>query len=297
MSNEELATYLQEHPTDTARAELLYFQVQNYIIKYVYKYYSCSADKEDLIQESYFAMLKAVKVFDPQKGSFINILTWYLRSHLSRYIYASNGGMCAMLNELTDKYERTVRDIENLGQIPTYETIAERMGVDIKRVKELEKYAERRDYSSTDVSIGEDKSISLIEQLQDYNTDVEGEALDNVEREELKRDIWECVERLPQNHAEVIIRHFKNQEQYKDIAEDLEISYQQVTQRKIEAFRKMREDARTIRQLRPYLDNVRGEAFKGNGVGTFNRTWTSSTERIALKRLERERLLAEISKL
>lgn len=296
MSNEELAVYLKEHPEDKARQEVLYFQVVNYVKKYINRFFP-AADKEDLLQESYFALMKTVKMYDSDKGSFLNYFTWYLRNYLSRYIYASNGGMCAMLNELTDKYERTVRDIENLGQIPTYETIAERMGVDIKRVKELEKYAERRDYSSTDVSIGEDKSISLIEQLQDYNTDVEGEALDNVEREELKRDIWECVERLPQNHAEVIIRHFKNQEQYKDIAEDLEISYQQVTQRKIEAFRKMREDARTIRQLRPYLDNVRGEAFKGNGVGTFNRTWTSSTERIALKRLERERLLAEISQL
>lgn len=296
MSNEELAVYLKENPEDKARQELLYFQVVNYVKKYINRFFP-AADKEDLLQESYFALMKTVNMYNPDKGSFLNYFTWYLRNYLSRYIYASNGGMCAMLNELTDKYERTVRDIENLGQIPTYETIAERMGVDIKRVKELEKYAERRDYSSTDVSIGEDKSISLIEQLQDYNTDVEGEALDNVEREELKRDIWECVERLPQNHAEVIIRHFKNQEQYKDIAEDLEISYQQVTQRKIEAFRKMREDARTIRQLRPYLDNVRGEAFKGNGVGTFNRTWTSSTERIALKRLERERLLAEISQL
>lgn len=296
MSNEELAVYLKENPEDKARQEVLYFQVVNYVKKYINRFFP-AADKEDLLQESYFALMKTVNMYNPDKGSFLNYFTWYLRNYLSRYIYASNGGMCAMLNELTDKYERTVRDIENLGQIPTYETIAERMGVDIKRVKELEKYAERRDYSSTDVSIGEDKSISLIEQLQDYNTDVEGEALDNVEREELKRDIWECVERLPQNHAEVIIRHFKNQEQYKDIAEDLEISYQQVTQRKIEAFRKMREDARTIRQLRPYLDNVRGEAFKGNGVGTFNRTWTSSTERIALKRLERERLLAEISQL
>ena len=289
MSNEELAVYLKENPEDKARQEVLYFQVVNYVKKYINRFFP-AADKEDLLQESYFALMKTVNMYNPDKGSFLNYFTWYLRNYLSRYIYASNGGMCAMLNELTDKYERTVRDIENLGQIPTYETIAERMGVDIKRVKELEKYAERRDYSSTDVSIGEDKSISLIEQLQDYNTDVEGEALDNVEREELKRDIWECVERLPQNHAEVIIRHFKNQEQYKDIAEDLEISYQQVTQRKIEAFR-------TIRQLRPYLDNVRGEAFKGNGVGTFNRTWTSSTERIALKRLERERLLAEISQL
>ncbi len=296
MSNEELAMYLKEHPEDKARQELLYFQVVNYVKKYINRFFS-AADKEDLLQESYFALMKTVSMYNPDKGSFLNYFTWYLRNYLSRYIYASNGGMCAMLNELTDKYERTVRDIENLGQIPTYESIAERMGVDIKRVKELEKYAERRNYSSTDVSIGEDKSISLIEQLQDYNTDVEGEALDNVEREELKRDIWECVERLPQNHAEVIIRHFKNQEQYKDIAEDLEISYQQVTQRKIEAFRKMREDARTIRQLRPYLDNVRGESFKGNGVGTFKRTWTSSTERIVLKRLERERLLAEISQL
>lgn len=296
MSNEELAVYLKENPEDKARQEVLYFQVVNYVKKYINRFFP-AADKEDLLQESYFALMKTVNMYNPDKGSFLNYFTWYLRNYLSRYIYASNGGMCAMLNELTDKYKRTVRDIENLGQIPTYETIAERMSVDIKRVKELEKYAEHRNYSSTDVSIGEDKSISLIEQIQDYNTDVEGEALDNVEREELKRDIWECVERLPQNHAEVLIRHFKNQEQYKDIAEDLEISYQQVTQRKIEAFRKMREDARTIRQLRPYLDNVRGEAFKGNGVGTFNRTWTSSTERIALKRLERERLLAEISQL
>lgn len=296
MSNEELATYLQEHPTDTARQELLYFQVVNYVKKYINRFFP-AADKEDLLQESYFALMKTVKMYNPDKGSFLNYFTWYLRNYLSRYIYASNGGMCAMLNELTDKYKRTVRDIENLGQIPTYETIAERMGVDIKRVKELEKYAERRDYSSTDVSIGEDKSISLIEQLQDYNTDVEGEALDNVEREELKRDIWECVERLPQEQADIIIKHYREQQQYKEIAEELQVSYQSLMQKKTEAFRKMRRDKYTLKKLRPYIDDMRSMALQGNGVGTFKRTGMSSTERVALKRIEYNNILDEIASL
>lgn len=139
MSNEELAVYLKENPEDKARQELLYFQVVNYV-KNILIVFSLLLTKKHILQESYFALMKTVKMYNPDKGSFLNYFTWYLRNYLSRYIYASNGGMCAMLNELTDKYERTVRDIENLGQIPTYETIAERMGVDVQkgqRIREI----------------------------------------------------------------------------------------------------------------------------------------------------------------
>lgn len=291
MSNEELAVYLKEHPIDKARLELLYMNNYGFIRKYIKRYFPCE-DIEDLMQESYFAMLKAIKGYDESKGKFLTYLGYWLHAHLSRYVY-NYSGIGVSTNELINKYNRTVRELEEQGRIPTDGVIAHKLGVSVKKVQELEKLRSSRVSVSTDKDIQD--GFTLLDAKADEKTNVESQVLDKLEQEQLKRDIWECVERLPEKHAEIIIRHYKNQEQYKDIAEDLEVSYQQVTQRKIEAFRKMREDARTVRQLRPYIDNIRGEALKGNGVGTFNRTWTSSTERIALKRLERERLLEEIA--
>ena len=62
---------------------------------------------------------------------------------------------------------------------------------------------------STDKEIQE--GIALLDTQADKKQDVESTVLDAMEKEELKRDIWECVERLPEKHAEVIIRHYKNQ--------------------------------------------------------------------------------------
>lgn len=291
MSNEQLAVYLKEHPEDTARLELLYMKNRGFLYKYIKRFFPCE-EIEDLMQESYFSMIKAIRGYDESKGKFLTYWGWHLRQHLTRYTY-SYSGVGVNTNELINKYNRTITELEELGEIPTDTRIAHKMGVSVEKVQELAKLQKSRVNISTDKEVNE--GTALLDLQADKKQDVESTVLDAMEKEELKRDIWECVERLPEKHAEVIIRHYKNQEQYKDIAEDLKVSYQQVTQRKIEAFRKMREDARTVRQLRPYIDNIRGEALKGNGVGRFKVTWTSSTERVALQRLERKKLLQEIA--
>ena len=291
MSNEQLAVYLKEHPEDTARLELLYMKNRGFLYKYIKRFFPCE-EIEDLMQESYFSMIKAIRGYDESKGKFLTYWGWHLRQHLTRYTY-SYSGVGVNTNELINKYNRTITELEELGEIPTDTRIAHKMGVSVEKVQELAKLQKSRVNISTDKEVNE--GTALLDLQADKKQDVESTVLDAMEKEELKRDIWECVERLPEKHAEVIIRHYKNQEQYKDIAEDLKVSYQQVTQRKIEAFRKMREDARTVKQLRPYIDNIRGEALKGNGVGRFKVTWTSSTERVALQRLERKKLLQEIA--
>jgi len=291
MSNEQLAVYLKEHPEDTARLELLYMKNRGFLYKYIKRFFPCE-EIEDLMQESYFSMIKAIRGYDESKGKFLTYWGWHLRQHLTRYTY-SYSGVGVNTNELINKYNRTITELEELGEIPTDTRIAHKMGVSVEKVQELAKLQKSRVNISTDKEVNE--GTALLDLQADKSQNVESTVLDAMEKEELKRDIWECVERLPEKHAEVIIRHYKNQEQYKDIAEDLKVSYQQVTQRKIEAFRKMREDARTVRQLRPYIDNIRGEALKGNGVGRFKVTWTSSTERVALQRLERKKLLQEIA--
>lgn len=293
MSNEELAVYLKEHPEDTARLELLYMKNRGFLHKYIKRFFPCE-EIEDLMQESYFAMLKAIKSYDENKGKFLTWFGWYLHEHLKRYVY-SYSGVGINTNDLINKYNRTITELEELGEIPTDTRIAHKMGVSVEKVQELAKLQKSRVNISTDKEVNE--GTALLDLQADKKQDVESTVLDAMEKEELKRDIWECVERLPQNHAEVIIRHFKNQEQYKDIAEDLEISYQQVTQRKIEAFRKMRRDKYTLKKLRPYIDDMRSMALQGNGVGTFKRTGMSSTERVALKRIEYNNILDEIASL
>ena len=45
MSNEELAVYLKEHPEDKARQEVLYFQVVNYVKKYINRFFPAASRK------------------------------------------------------------------------------------------------------------------------------------------------------------------------------------------------------------------------------------------------------------
>ena len=264
-----------------------------FLQKYIRRYFPCN-ETEDLLQECYFAMLEAVEGYDETKGKFLTYLGWHLWSHLTRYVY-NYSGIGISTNELINKYDKTIMELEKQGIKPTVGIVAHKMGVSVKKVQELEKLRASRVDISTNKEIGED--ITLLDAIADYNTDVEGTVLDRIEKEELKRDIWECVERLPKEQANIIVRHYRQQEQYKDIAEELQVSYQFLMQKKTEAFRKMREDARTVKQLRPYIDNIRGEALKGNGVRRFKETWTSSTERAVLLQEKYNNVMAEINQL
>lgn len=291
MNNEELAIYLKEHPTDKARLELLYMNNYGFIRKYIKRYFPCE-DIEDLMQESYFAMLKAINGYDIEKGKFLTYLGFYLREHLQRYIYSYSGLGCST-NELLNKYNKTIKNIEKSDEIVTIERIADKMHVSVKKVRELAELNESRKAISTDKIIGED--LTLLDAVIDYSTDVEKQVVDAFEKEQLKKDIWECVERLPREQTNILIKHYQEQERYKDIAEDLQVSYQSLMQKKDKALRKMREDEYTLKKLQPYIDDIRSVALQGNGVCTFKRTGMSSTERVAIKRVEYGNILEEIA--
>ncbi|WP_301955896.1 sigma-70 family RNA polymerase sigma factor [uncultured Eubacterium sp.] len=291
MNNEELAIYLKEHPTDKARLELLYMKNIGFMRKYIKKYFPCE-ETEDLLQESYFAMLKAIKGYDESKGKFLTYLGWYLRNHLTRYVY-SYSGVGVSTNELINKYNRINTELEEQGIIPTIRVMAYKMGVSVQKVQEIEKLRASRVSASTNKEIND--GFTLLDAKADKNINVEKQVLDKLQQEQLKKDIWECVERLPREQADIIIKHYKKQQQYKEIAEELQISYKALMQKKDSAFWKMRRDRQTLRKLRPYIEDIRNAALQGNGVGTFKRIGMSSTERVAIKRVEYGNILEEIA--
>ena len=111
MSNEQLAGYLKEHPEDTARLELLYIKNRGFLYKYIKRFFPCE-EIEDLMQESYFAMLKAIKSYDENKGKFLTWFGWYLHEHLKRYVY-SYSGVGINTNDLINKYNRTITELDS----------------------------------------------------------------------------------------------------------------------------------------------------------------------------------------
>ena len=70
------------------------------------------------------------------------------------------------------------------------------------------------------------------------------------------------------------------------IGADYGITIEAIRQMERKALRALR-GGRNRKKLLPFME-VYGMALTGNGVGRFNRTWTSSTERAALKDMEWE---------
>ena len=131
--------------------------------------------------------------------------------------------------------------------------------------------------------------------------------LERVQQEELSRVLWDCVDGLPDRLPVVIRRRYQGGQSLRQIGEAVGVTTERVRQMEGKAMRELRAPSKAKR-LRPFLpeaDRVYSEALKGGGAAKFGRTWTSSTERVALRlvestegflrreREETERLLAE----
>lgn len=118
--------------------------------------------------------------------------------------------------------------------------------------------------SSLDVPVGEDEDCNMYDLLPGSGNEEEA-VLDKVQHEQLCAILWPMVDSLPGQQPEQ------------------------------KGLRELRRPNKS-NQLRYFLTEQRSysKALQGNGVGTFNRTWTSSTERVALWEEEYQ---AELEKL
>lgn len=86
------------------------------------------------------------------RGKFLTYLGWYLRNHLTRYVY-SYSGVGVSTNELINKYNRINIELEEQGIIPTVRVMAYKMGVSVQKVQEIEKLRASRVSASTNKEI------------------------------------------------------------------------------------------------------------------------------------------------
>lgn len=288
LKNEELVKLIQNGTNVTENMQQLWQQNQGFIFKIAIQYQSLS-ELDDLIQESYFGLCKAVDHYNPDMdASFIHYASFWIRQQLIRYIKKNK---TVRIPEHTHgkirEYKKAVQQWQQrYHREPTEAEISDYIGIDGKTLEEIKRSALMGKIGSLDVPVGEESDGTLYDLIPSGMDDKE-EVLNKVVNEELAEVLWGMVEELPGQQSEVLKMRFKDNMKLREIGAVYGFSIDWARQIENKGLRTLRNPKRS-RILREFLDDERiyNSALHGNGVSLFSNTWTSSTERIALKRIE-----------
>lgn len=289
LSNEELIEMFQNEKKD--RGEILgvlYFKNSG-LIKQIASKFSGYENIEDLMQESFFGLQAAAELYDPEKGAFSTYATIWLRQTIRRYI--DNCGSCVRfpsgkIGEVF-KYTRIANSYEmEFGREPTDKELAALLGVSIEEAQRIKADKAMIRIKSLDAPIqSEDETTLTVGDSIAGGEDPEAEVIEIQDNERLKLILWNEVAGLPEKEAEVITKRFKDNMSTEETGTALGMNKSTVSTIQARALKKLRQSE----VVNIFWNDYRySKAYLGVGVGVFQRTWTSSTEREAIRKHEQK---------
>lgn len=254
--------------------------------------FSEKLEGEDARQECYFAFLDAVKDYEPGAGmTFAGYLYKRCMWHLSRY--ATDHGDVLRIPEnrrqMIRQYMRFTRQYYQIkGREPSDLTLYACLGLSPDQLRQLREDLQAVKVKSLDTPLSDDpEGGTLSDLILDEGKDVEAAATDPVFIQERRRAVWSAVDSLKRADAEAIRMCYQNGLTYQQAGAAAGVSGERIRARLVHGFRELRKPK--YKELRGFIDlsPVYGRAIQG-GTASFNRTWTSATEKTALWILEAE---------
>ena len=155
-------------------------------------------------------------------------------------------------------------------------------GLNRKEIKALNAAAAAVTVKSLDTPIGgDDEDITLADVVADKRDDI-GDSTEAIGRQQESTAIWSIIDELPDKQGDIIKERYIRSATLEETAKAVGISKSRVFTQEMKAMQALKSPAYAKRLL-PYYDGVRSRAMHGTGAKSFNETWTSATEREALR--------------
>lgn len=281
MTNEQLVIRIKAGIDVADNMLQLWLQNQGYITS-IAKRFQGYEDKEDLMQQGYIGLCNAVDGYNPDEGVlFLTYAGFWIRQSMQRYIEDCGSVVRIPVNLRTKmgRYNKlTVSFQSEFGRKPTDLEFCDYLGIGYERLEDIKKAVVMDNMGSLDVPIGEDDEGSMYDLLPGQE-DFEETITDYVQNEQLHDVLWNMVDDLPGQQPAVIRMRYQDGKTLKEAGEATGLTAEQAKQQQNKALRELRGN-RELWELR--YGDAYNKALKGNGVEHFNRTWTSSTEYVAL---------------
>jgi RNA polymerase primary sigma factor len=223
------------------------------VIPVAKKYRGMGLPFGDLIQEGNIGLMKAADKFDPEKGfRFSTYATWWIRQAIQRAV-ANKGRTIRVPVHMGEKIRKMARAYNGLSaqleREPTDEEVAERLGWDVARVKEVKSAIP--DATSLNEPLSSDEGSS---ELGDFVEDErESGVAAEVVRELETRRLMESLAGLPERQRRVLVRRYgldgEKPATLADLSEELEVSRERVRQLQREAERVLRDEGEYRQEL------------------------------------------------
>lgn len=293
MTNEELVEKIRFGQDKKQNMEQLWNQNTG-MVAYIAWRYRERAELDDLMQEGYLGLQEAVWRYDQSKGvPFINYATYWIKQGMVRYIKGNNTVRIPeyMMHNVSE-YDRLCREFaQEHGRKPTDAEISYFIGLNEKDIESVKRCSKILKCRSIDAPIGEDESNTLhdIFPSSEPGTDEKDAVLDKIENEQLAEILWEMIDELPGQQSRVLRGYYQEGKTYKGIGEVVGYTVEQARQLQQKGLRELRKPKHSD-ILREFLYDswIYSRGLSGNGVGAFNISWTSSTERTAMRMVEKE---------
>lgn len=285
MTNEQLVIRIKAGEDVSENMLQLWQRVKSFI-HVLARRYQGMAELDDLEQEGYLALYPAIGGYDPQKGvKFLTYAEYHISQAMSRYILANKNSLRLSYHsyEMISKYRRFANlFLQRYGQEPSDECAAYYLCLTQNEIREVRRNMLLDNMKSLDMSLVDEEDTTIGEIIPS-GENLEEDAANRLDLEQLRAVLWPMVDRLPDRQPVVIRMKYQQCMTLKEIGEAYGMTTEAIRQLDRKGMRTLRRFCNT-RQLKAFLpETAEAQAYRGSGVDQFNRTWTSSTERVALQ--------------
>lgn len=286
VSNEELVELIRKGINPSNNMELLYKQNKGMICKIANRY-AAHIDKEDLMQEAYFGLNNAVNNYESDSEvKFITYAAFWIKQSMQRYVEnnATTIRVPVHTQQLYNRYSKLVNAfIEKHNRKPTDCEASLLLDASVKKIQHMKKTLyEVGNMDSLDQSIGgENDDIRLSDSVIGSNG-IENDIVDKIIEKDIKSSLWGIIEEnTSEIENKVINSRYRKGLTLEATGKEMGVSRERVRQIESAALKRLR-TSRVKRILSERYEIAIVGAYRGS-VGSFKHTWTSATERAAMK--------------